>query len=485
MMIRQTVFLILAALAFASPVFAAEASAPPPLELTASDAVLAALRNNKSLHVRAIEPAVSLTREVKADAAFDPALSSGVTHTQSVTPPAAETRKTQGEVELSKKLFSGSEITLDIASGRTSGNRAGGAQSTRLAVSFSKPFLRGGGRDVNLAALNQAKLDTISSTHELQAFTETLILEVTRTYWDYALAQREIEIYENSLEVAKQQLREAELMVEIGRLAEVELVAAKSEAALREQSLVSVRGRRDALRLKLLAMISPPQTLDAWETRIDAVSEFSIPSMELGGLVELLDAAMENRPDLVLARLTLERGALDVVRTRNGLLPYLDFFVTLGGTGYAGSFRDSAGGVFSDGEDLSLGFTYNAALGRRDARAGHEQSLLKIEQNKLAVENMALTVQEDVRAAWIELDTAKKQIEASRAVLMLQDEKLRRETEKFRVGRSTSLNVAQAQRDYLQAQVDEARTIADYSVDLISLYKSTGTLAERYGALSR
>ncbi len=49
------------------------------------------------------------------------------------------------------------------------------------------------------------------------------------------------------------------------------------------------------------------------------------------------------RPDLNQARLLIRRGELDVVRTRNGLLPRLDAFITYGKTGYARTFSDATG----------------------------------------------------------------------------------------------------------------------------------------------
>ncbi len=53
-----------------------------------------------------------------------------------------------------------------------------------------------------------------------------LVAEVETTYWDYALAQRQIEIYTDSLKLAEQQMKETEERILIGKLAETELAAA-------------------------------------------------------------------------------------------------------------------------------------------------------------------------------------------------------------------------------------------------------------------
>ena len=59
------------------------------------------------------------------------------------------------------------------------------------------------------------------------------------------------------------------------------------------------------------------------------------------------------------------------------------------------------------------------------------------------------------------------------------EETLRVETEKLRVGKSTSLLVAQAQRDLLINKIAEVEALANYIKALINLYHQDGSLLER------
>jgi len=61
------------------------------------------------------------------------------------------------------------------------------------------------------------------------------------------------------------------------------------------------------------------------------------------------------------------------------------------------------------------------------------------------------------------------------------EEKLRTETEKLRVGRSTSYLVAQAQRDLLASRIAYGRALVSYIKALINLYRLDGSLLERRG----
>lgn len=77
------------------------------------------------------------------------------------------------------------------------------------------------------------------------------------TYWDYALMQRQIEIYLESLRLAQQQKNEVEEMIRIGYLAESELAAAEAEIALRREGLINARSSMEKTRLRLLSLLNP------------------------------------------------------------------------------------------------------------------------------------------------------------------------------------------------------------------------------------
>jgi outer membrane protein TolC len=100
------------------------------------------------------------------------------------------------------------------------------------------------------------------------------------------------------------------------------------------------------------------------------------------------------------------------------------------------------------------------------------------------VKNLAQLVQVDVRSAYIEVTRAKEQISATAATRALQEEKARIEAEKFRVGKSTTLLVAQAQRDLLSSRITEIETITNYLKALIELHRLEGSLLERRGIIA-
>ena len=108
--------------------------------------------------------------------------------------------------------------------------------TTRLGASVTQPLLRGFGTTVNLASVEQAKIDTKASQYELRGFVENLVAQIEETYWDYALAERQIEIVNQSLEISQKQLDETKERIALGSLARSEVITAEAEVALRQET---------------------------------------------------------------------------------------------------------------------------------------------------------------------------------------------------------------------------------------------------------
>jgi outer membrane protein TolC len=94
------------------------------------------------------------------------------------------------------------------------------------------------------------------------------------------------------------------------------------------------------------------------------------------------------------------------------------------------------------------------------------------------LDNLAQLAEVDVRNACIELTRSKEQVRATAATRRLQEVTLRSETEKFRLGKSTSLLVAAAQRDLLSGQIAEVRAVVTNLKAMVELYRLEGSLLE-------
>ncbi len=461
-----------------------------PLRITTTEAILLCLENNRSLVVERLNPSIKKTFEDTERAVFDPEtnaiISGGRIDGERLARSGSETESfttdtADGIISLKQFFPTGTTVSLDgsIEIDDSSLYRDS-FYWTRLGMSVNQAILRGYGTDVNLVRLRQARLDTRMSEYELRGFTQSLVAQVEQTYWDYALARRQVEIFEESLKVVRQQLNETKELIAVGRLARSELPAVQAEVAAQEQGLINAQADKESIRLQLLRLLNPPGP-DLWRREVDLIYQPTLPEIKLDEVESYVDASMLMRPLLNEARLKILRNDLEVVKTKNGLLPLMDLFITLGKSGYANSFGDSVGNMNGGNYDALVGIRFQYPIYNREARSRHQRALLTRDQAEKALGNLSQLVEVDVRTAYIEVKRAKQQIAASSATRMFDEEKLRIETEKLRVGKSTSFLVAQAQRDLLISRIAEVQAVANYIKALINLYQQDGTLLERRG----
>ena len=465
-----------------------------PIDITINEAVLISLQKNKSLAVEKLNPQIKRTFEEQALAVFDPDLKGTVSQgkTRLESPPAPgsgpvkETEKAFGaDASLSEFLPTGTTLSLDGSTSRLDDSFAADPfVSTRLGGSVTQSLLRGFGTAVNLVSVNQARIDTKISQYELRGFVESLVAQIEEAYWNCSLAEKSIEIYKQSMQLAEEQQRETEERINIGSLARSELAAAKAETALRRQNLIVAENDLAQARLNLLRLLNPSGN-EIWDRKIILKSEPTTPAIELSPVETYVLRGQQMRPELNQARLQLDRNELEIVRTRNGLLPQLDFFITLGKTGYADSFDDSARNIFKKNYyDATAGITFEYPPMNRSAQAKNQQATLSRQQAQEALDNLEQLVEVDIRGAYLQITSVQQQVVAAKASRELLEEKLKVETGKFEVGKSTSILVAQAQRDFLQSQITELTAAINYQIAIVELHRLEGTLLMRSGIAS-
>ncbi|TET32197.1 MAG: TolC family protein [Planctomycetota bacterium] len=463
-----------------------------PLDLSVNDAILMALENNREFLIERMNPAIRKTREKIESSAFDTTVTADVGASRSRTEKDTTSsggytnsvsRSTDAGVGLSKRFAGGTDVSLELSTARTLSSMYSDEHRSRAGLTFTQALLQGAGTDVNLARLRQARIDTLVSQYELRGFAESLVANVERTYWDYVLAKRNIEIYSDSLKIAQQQLSETKERIKIGKLAGVELAAAEAEAASRKSALIDARSDLAKTRLRLLRMLNPPGG-NTWSREVNLRNQPAVPEIKLDDVESYVKVAMRMRPEMNQARLQIKRQELEIVKTRNGLLPRLDLFITLGKSGYADSFATSFSNISDeDSYGISGGISFEFPVRNRSARASHRSARFNLEQAKESLRNLEQLIEVDVRSAYIEVNRAKEQVTASAATRKHREETHKAEVEKFRVGKSTTILVAQAERDLVASRISEIRTIVEYLKSMVELYRLEGALLERRGIL--
>ncbi len=462
------------------------------LKIHLQDAILLAMESNPTLAVERLNPAIARTYSREQSAVFDPtlALSADKSETKMQRflgsrpdPFELTSERLQYDISLTEALPTGTVVAANASISGSISSIYSDQYSGDIGISVTQSLLRGIGTGYNLANLRKARIDVDISKLELKAIAEQLTADVEKAYWDLYLAKQEIIIQQRSLELAQKQLSESRERVNVGRLPELELAAVHAEVATRKELMIDAQSRYEQARLQLIFLLNPPDE-HHWEVIPLPMDHPIVPTDSIASVRTHEELAMKYRPDLVQAKLELKKSKLDLVRTRNGLLPRLDLFINLGRTTYARSFNEGLPDINSPFYSVSAGVTFEFPIPNRQARAQHARSKFQREQLEISLKNMERLVQWDVRSAYIEALRSRQQMEATRVARDLQEKKLDAEQEKFRVGKSTNYLVLQAQRDLIASQLDEARATVGAINALVDLQLLEGTLLERRGIQS-
>lgn len=463
------------------------------LALNLQQAVLMALQNNRSLRVERLGVRLAETDAEEAAARFDPVLTGAANMgAESALRAlgasndllAVVTYSQNYALGLQKTFATGTTVALEasnVVTNRQLADRPLNQQISRIGLSVTQSLLQGRDPAVNLAQIRQAELASTLAGYNLRGFAEALVAETETALWNYLQARQQLAVIEASLALTRQQLADSRVRIEVGRLAEIESTTFEAEIALREQELVTARGTVEKQRLALLRLLNPDRS--RWASyRLELDGPLGVPDVQLDALEDHIRLALEQRPEIQQTRLEIQRRELEVVRTRDGLLPKLDLFLNLGKTGYSDSFFGSLANLpVGNGFDFNAGVQLNYPLGARAADAVYRRAQFSQQEQEEALSNLEQLIELDVRQAYLEIRIAREQIQASRATVSLQQTRVNAEIERFGAGRGTAFAIAQAQRDLLAAQIAEISAVMDYLKRLTAFYRFEGTLLTRRG----
>jgi outer membrane protein TolC len=478
---------------------AAEPSAP--LALTVAQAVLTAVENNRQLVVERLAPQIARTQEEFERGPFDPRLTGSIGYFRDLgmglnsrgRPYDFTKNSLVGDIGIGQFLPTGTEVELGVKTGVVDASGLGTSQffpeqpgllhqlvETRAGLTVTQALLRGAGTAVNLARIREARLDTLASDYELRGFSVAVVARVEQTYWDMALAARRVEILDQAVARAEDQLRQFKERAGAGVVAGMNLTAMEAEIALCRDDLVDARSSLAKMRVRFLRLLNLPGG-NLWGRQVQLLDKASSAAVTLDDVESHVQVALRMRPDLNQARLAVQRGDLEVVRTANGLLPKLDLFVALGQSGYAETFGGSWGNVDGDRHEVLIGVRAEVPIGQHADRALHSRAVLTRRQAEEAVKNLEQLVQEDVRTAHLEVKRTQEKAVTAAETRRLDEKNLQAELELAMLGRSGASQVARAQRDLIREQLAEAAAEVEQMKAAVDLYRLEGSLLERRG----
>ncbi|MHC4965554.1 MAG: TolC family protein [Planctomycetota bacterium] len=463
-------------------------------------AIDSAVRNNLSIQIARLQPAITEADVVRAEAAFD-AVFFGNVDLAKIDQPTPVTAIRQGgnlvpvgvgvnasdqyrfETGIRKPLTSGGEVFVSTDLTRFQNNAPGiaflpdPAYTSAIRVGINQPLLRGFGTSVNTATIRLSRNLERKTIQQLRSDLLFLLDDTEAAYWDLVLAWQDLAIQEWLLQVGIQ-VRD---VMERRRDFDTKPAEFSDAVARVEQRKGFVIERRRRVRaasdnLKLLmndAEISVGS--EALLVPADAMVEDPIRY----NLREAILTSMTNRPEIQQAILDIDDAAIRQMLADNERLPILDVSAQMAYFGLDDTAGDSYDELFEGSFlDWMLGMRFEWAIGNRAAEAGYRQARLERSAAVIGYQRAVQEIVLDVKRALRNCLASYELIQASRSNRVAQAENLRTllvEEETLAGLTPEFLNLKfQRQERLAAAQADEAQSLVNYNKSLASLYRSMG-----------
>jgi outer membrane protein len=358
--------------------------------------------------------------------------------------------------------------------------------SSGLAASFTQPLLKGFRFDAPRAQMQIADIERSIADIGIRQEAVGTVFSVRQAYWELVYAVDALETAKRSEELARRNLEDNRLRVQLGTLAPIDVVQSEAEIASRHQATVQAEGGWRNAQVNLKQLIVQDKADPLWETTLQPVERPSQAASAID-LRAAITNAVANRTDLEIARKQRQGADVSLKLANEARKPAVDFVAAYSANGIGGTrvlrgtdalgssivgtlpggYFDALGSLAGlDFPTWSVGLNLTVPLGKKAADAAYARGVVEKRQADLRLEALEVQVAADVTRSAEAVRTAEEEVQAATAARQLAEKRLEAEMARRDAGLSTTFLVLQAQRDLTTAETAELRARLDHRTAL-------------------
>ncbi len=456
---------------------------------------------------------------------FDPALQGTVEFNHQIQPeqspifsgglPSITQNTNTYNFTFTKGFITGTNMLVSFNNTRTTTDNLFSFYSPALQSSFNfaltQHLLQGFGTGVNGRFIVQAKNDRRIADSIFRQQLLYTINQVENIYWGLVSAYEDVQSKQRALDQSTSLEKDDEKQLQIGSMAPLDVVNAKSQESSDQQALIASQNTLEYQQLVMKQAIArnldDPALASAPIIPTDRVSLAETPEehMSVDDLVREADA---NRPDVEQAILNLRIDELTLKGVRNGLLPTFDvqaFYganalggavspscpaalasfglpasdcTLLGTTGYGDVLNNL---VNSSGPNKGVEFTMNIPIRNRPAQATEERSQIEYRKAQMVLQQLYIQIRMNVISQQYALTNDRAAVNAAISNHDYNQQSLDAEIKKLHLGASTTANVLVQQKGLAAADAQLIAARARYATDRAAFEETLASTLDRYG----
>ena len=309
-----------------------------------------------------------------------------------------------------------------------------------------------------------AQSEVTVAKDELESVRLRIRVEVRKAFFDLLLAQEEMRIHDQHVDIARQVIEAARIKYTVGKVPQQDVLKAQAEISMLKQRLYEMEQQEVVLKAKLNQLLNRRADAPLGLAVTEPQHEFEFQSEELFRLAEQM------RPEIKKAQAEIQRNEAERSLMKKEFFP--DY--KLGAEyGYMNSgFTDFSG---SDNVVMfRVGF--ELPIWQSKYRAGVREAEKMIESSRAGLEAAQRQTSYDVQDAYFKLETARRTSELYKTALLPQAEARFNASEAgYRTGKVEFLDLLESERFLLNARVMAAMAEGNVGMELGRLERAVGT----------
>jgi outer membrane protein len=463
------------------------------IDLSLEQAIERALEKNLDIQSAKLTPQMQDYTLAAARAAFKPTLNANVGYNNASQQSTSQldggarttTKRESWGASMSQRLkWQGAQVSFNFSNNRTSTDNSFSTRNpnfgSNLNFQYTQPLLAGRTIDNQRNALETGQIQRQITDITLLTQIENIKAQVRNAYWALRQSLESIEIQRRSLELSRRNFEDNKVKVEVGTVAEIDLVQLESQIAQGEQSLLAAEITWRNAEIALKRLLVENATDDLYKSTINPTDlpTFEQVAVDIPGAVT---RAIAQRADIESARQSLKISELGLELSKNGIKPSLGLTASYSLSGVGGPLFNRSGlggaavlvedgGYFDairslyglDTPTWNVSLNFSKPLGLSAQKANHQRSLLQFEQQKTAMKKTELDIETQVTRAGLDVQSRYKQLLAAQKSREAAERTLEAELTRFSVGMSTNFQVISLQNTLTSARNSELNATINY-----------------------
>lgn len=303
-----------------------------------------------------------------------------------------------------------------------------------------------------------------------------LLKTIANIYWDLVGVQQNIETLESSINLAKQFLKDTITRHKMGVLDAIEVKQSESRLAAVRQSRLQEQFKKSQIEDQIRAALNLSDLPYGYQATEKMFIRKNIP-----GFKTLLKTVYEKNQDIQLLQAAIRLNHLTMEEAENKAEPNLDINLQYQVNGYGKDTSEASGGMSQTGlHDYQVGVSWKIPLFDKITPQQISKAALERTRLNLQVENQQSQLKVELQAILRNLKLAVQGIKLAKDTVDLEEELLRKETEKFNLGNNTSFRISQVQQDLTDAKKNEILARIQYEKAYLSLLIITEDIFSTY-----